>query len=59
MFVDAARGDLRLAGGARRAIDRGVDLRADEPDDIALIARDDTPDLGAHEHPHPGEGPAR
>jgi hypothetical protein len=50
MFVDAATGDLRLRAAATQAIDRGVDVRGDVPDDVSGHARDATPDLGAHEY---------
>jgi hypothetical protein len=50
MFVDAATGDLRLRATATQAIDRGVDVRGDVPDEVSGHARDATPDLGAHEY---------
>jgi hypothetical protein len=50
MFVDAATGDLRLRATATQAIDRGVDVPGDVPDDVSGHARDAMPDLGAHEY---------
>jgi hypothetical protein len=51
LFLDAAKGDLRLKAGAGTAIDQGAGLAAGKCDaDIEGAARDGKPDIGAYEY---------